>query len=92
VFLKCFSRVREHSLFGFRWSNLVVFLDSNEYIFIQMDNARRHRLFYQNRNQLGQHTNALTHSLRSLGKIHMRIPLRFINAHAYFPVMRGVRF
>jgi hypothetical protein len=31
--LKSYLRVREHSLFGFRWSALVDVLPSNEYCF-----------------------------------------------------------
>jgi hypothetical protein len=33
LFLISYFRVREHSLFGSRWSTSVVVLSSNEYIF-----------------------------------------------------------
>jgi hypothetical protein len=42
LFLMSYFRVREHLLFGLRWSTSIAVSTSNEYIFTKMDNARRH--------------------------------------------------
>ena len=69
LFLVSYFRVREHSLFGSCWSTSVVVLNSNKYYFTKMDNVRRHGLFYQNRNDFGQHNNHINSLAALAGKI-----------------------
>ena len=71
LFLMSYFRVREHSLFGSRWSTSVVVLDSNEYIFTKMVNARKHGLFKQNCKNIQQHNNRIS-SLPSVAGTTLR--------------------
>ena len=69
LFLNSYFRVRAHSLFGLRRSASVVVLDSNEYIFTLMVNARKHGMFGQNRNKFRLPNNRISSLPSVAGKI-----------------------
>ena len=75
-----YFRVREHSLFGSRWSTSVVVLASNEYCFTYMVIARKQGMFNQNRTKPKQHNNRIN-ELPSVAETPLRAGAR--NAARY---------
>ena len=80
MFLIRHFRVREHLLFGLRRLTPVAVSTSNKYCFTKMDNARKHGMFGQNRNEFRLPNNRIS-SLPSVAGTNLRAHFALLKSY-----------